>query len=249
MTDLNGKTVLITGASRGIGEAAAREIGAKGANVVLAARSLQAAKGIAAEIGENAMALACDVSDRSAVEAAVAETVARFGGLDILINNAGMLEPIGHIGDTDPDDWGRVIDVNVKGVLYGIHAALPHMAGGGTIITIGSGAASSALEGWSAYCTSKAAVHHLNACLDREYRDKGIRALVLSPGTVATQMQRDIKASGMNPVAAMDWADHIPPEWPARALVWMCSKGANDFLGGVVALREDSIRRRIGLIA
>ncbi|MBZ0128901.1 MAG: SDR family oxidoreductase [Rhodobacteraceae bacterium] len=248
MADLNGKTVLITGASRGIGEAAAREFGAQGANVVLAARSLDAVSAIADEIGDKAQALACDVSDRNSVEAAVAQAVARFGGLDILINNAGILAPIGHIGDTDPDDWGHVIDVNIKGVLYGIHAALPHMSKGGTIITIGSGAASSALEGWSAYCTSKAAVHHLNACLDREYRSRGIRALVLSPGTVATQMQRDIKASGMNPVAAMDWSDHIPPEWPARALVWMCTRAANDFLGGVVALREDPIRRRIGLI-
>ncbi len=249
MPDLKGKTVLITGASRGIGEAAAREFASHGVRVALVARSVGDIDRIATDIGENAIAIACDVGDRASVEAAVAQTVERFGGLDILINNAGILEPIGHFGDIDADGWDRVIDVNVKGVHYGMRAALPHMADGGTIITIGSGAATSALEGWSAYCTSKAAVHHLNACLDKEYRSKGIRALVLSPGTVATQMQRDIKASGMNPVAQMDWADHVPPDWPAKTLVWMCSAGADDFLGDVVSLREDSIRRRVGLVA
>ena len=248
MPDLKGKTVLITGASRGIGEAAAREFAQLGANVALVARSADAIKKIAAEIGDNAIAVTCDVADRASVENAVDETVAAFGGLDILINNAGSIDPIGGIQEIHIDAWDKVIDVNVKGVFYGIRAALPHMTNGGTIITIGSGAATSALEGWSHYCTSKAAVHHLNACLHKELAPKGIRALVLSPGTVATQMQRDIKASGVNPVAQMEWEDHIPAEWPAKTLVWMCGPDADEFKGEVVALRDDSIRRRVGLI-
>ena len=77
----------------------------------------------------------------------------------------------------------------------------------------------------------------------------GLRAMGLSPGTVATKMQREIKASGVNPVSELDWEDHIPPEWAARALVWMCTKPADDFLGLVVPLRDEAIRRRIGLIA
>ena len=249
MTDFTGKTVFITGASRGIGAAAAREFAALGANVALAARSAADIDRIAGEIGANAIAVPCDVADRASVTAAIAKTVDRFGSLDVLINNAGSIDPIGRLRDIDADAWDKVIDVNVKGVFYGIQAALPHMAGGGSILTIGSGAATSALEGWSHYCTSKAAVHHLNACLDKEERDNGIRALILSPGTVATEMQRSIKKSGINPVAQMDWSDHIPPEWPAKTLVWMCSPAADNYRGSVVALRDDSIRRRVGLIA
>ena len=101
-----------------------------------------------------------------------------------------------------------------------MRAAMPIMqdAGGGTIITISSGAAHNALEGWSHYCSSKAGAAMLTMCADKEGREHGIRAMGLSPGTVATEMQREIKASGVNPVAQLEWSDHIPPEWPAKAL-------------------------------
>jgi NAD(P)-dependent dehydrogenase (short-subunit alcohol dehydrogenase family) len=88
----------------------------------------------------------------------------------------------------------------------------------------------------------------LTRAVDQENRDKGIRVLGLSPGTVATQMQRDIKASGINPVSQLDWSVLIPPEWPARTLVWMCTPEADEFLGDDISLREDDIRRKVGLI-
>ena len=251
MTDMNNKIVLITGASRGIGEATAREFASLGANVVLAARSTGQIKSIADDIatkGGKAIAVSCDVSDNSAVEDMIETTVKTFGGLDILINNAGIIDPIERINGSDPDGWSAVIDINVKGVYYAIRAALKHMQSGGTIITIGSGAATTALEGWSHYSASKAAVHHLNSCLHAEEHANGIRALVLSPGTVATDMQVAIKDSGVNAVSRLDWSDHIPPEWPAKALVWMSTPGADDWLGHVISLRDETIRRRIGLI-
>jgi len=248
MSHVTGKRVLITGASRGIGEATARLFAALGARVALAARTTPRIEQIRDEIGNGAVAITMDVADRHSVTDGVTRVVAEFGGIDILVNNAGMIDPIGMIGDIDPDDWGRVIDVNVKGVFNCVHAVLPHMKGGGTILTIGSGAATSALEGWSHYCASKAAVHHLNRCIHAELAGKGVRALVLSPGTVATEMQQAIRKSGINPVARMDWSEHIPPEWPAQALVWMCGKDADDYLGGVVSLRDDSVRKRVGLI-
>jgi NAD(P)-dependent dehydrogenase (short-subunit alcohol dehydrogenase family) len=132
-----------------------------------------------------------------------------------------------------------------------MRAAMPVMAaaGGGTVLTISSGAAHNALEGWSHYCTSKAGAAMLTKCLHKEGAGKGIRAIGLSPGTVATQMQREIKASGVNPVSQLEWSDHIPADWPARCLLWMCSGDADAFLGEEISLREEAIRRRIGVIA
>ncbi len=244
------KTVVITGASRGIGEAAARAFAAAGANVVLTARSTDALNALAAELGDKALALPCDVSGPGAIQSVVDQTIERIGSMDIFIGNAGMIDPISHLAETDAEAYGRTIDVNLKGVFYGMRAALPPMIaqGHGTIITISSGAAHGPVEGWSAYCSAKAGAYMLTRVADKENRDKGVRVLGLSPGTVATQMQRDIKASGINPVSQLDWSDHIPPEWPAQALMWMCTPAADDHLGDDVSLRDESIRKAVGLI-
>ena len=246
MTDMTGKTVLITGASRGIGEAAAHIFAQAGANVVLTARGTSQTQAIADAIGERALALPCDVSKWDDVKAAVDATVAKFGTVDVLINNAGVIEPIGPLIDSNPAEWGHVIDVNLKGVYYGIRAVMPIMAaqGGGSVLTISSGAAHNALEGWAHYCASKAGVHMMTKALHREGAGQGIRAIGLSPGTVATQMQREIKGSGINAVAQLEWSDHIPPEWPARALLWMCTPDADEYLGEEIKLRDESIRDR-----
>lgn len=248
--NFKGQTVIITGASRGIGAETARVFAHAGANVGLLARSVDDLDALAAEIGPNALALACDVSDYASVETAVQKTVARFGGVDVLINNAGVLKPIAALTEADPDEWGRVIDINVKGVFNGMRAVVPLMkqAGGGTILTVSSGAAHNAIEGWSAYCTSKAGAAMLTSMLDLEERANGIRAIGLSPGTVATQMQRDIKASGINSISELNWEDHVPADWPARVLAWMCTSDADEYIGNEITLRDEEIRRRAGLI-
>lgn len=249
MPDLKDKAVLITGASRGIGAAAARAFAAAGARVALAARNEAAVAALAEEIG--GLALRCDVARAADLEAAVAAVTARFGTLDVLVNNAGVVEPIAAMDEADPAAWGATIDINLKGVFHGMRAALPVMAkqGAGTILTVGSGAAYNALEGWSAYCASKAGAIMLTRAADVEYRARGVRVISLSPGTVATDMQATIRQSGVNPVSQLDWSDHVPPEWPARALVWMCGRAADGFLGAEVSLRDEAIRRQIGLIA
>ncbi|MFY0633829.1 MAG: SDR family oxidoreductase [Vannielia sp.] len=249
--EMNGKVVMITGASRGIGAETARIFAGAGAKVALLARGEDAVAELAGELGpEVALAIPCDVSRYWEVEAAVAACVEAFGRLDVLVNNAGMLEPIAHLAEADPEAWGQVIDVNLKGVFNGMRAALPVMLaqGGGTILTVGSGAAHGPVEAWSAYCSSKAGALMLTRMVDKENAEQGIRALSLSPGTVATQMQRDIKASGINPVSQLDWSDHIAPDWPAKALLWMCSPEADEFCGAEVSLRDEEIRRRVGLI-
>ncbi|MCF6316462.1 MAG: SDR family oxidoreductase [Marinosulfonomonas sp.] len=250
MDGITGKTVLITGASRGIGASTAREFADAGANVVLLARSGSAINDLAAGIGPSALAITCDVSRYGDVETAMHTAVAKFGTLDVVINNAGVIEPISTLATSDPDAWGHAIDINLKGVYYGMRAAMPIMqaAGGGTIITISSGAAHNALEGWSHYCASKAGAAMLTMCAHKEGAGAGLRAMGLSPGTVATEMQREIKASGINPVSAMEWEDHIPPEWVAKALMWMCTADADDYLGQEIALRDEDIRARLGLV-
>lgn len=247
---MTGKTVLITGASRGIGAEAARVFAANGANVVLFARSKESLHALAGEIGDKALALAGDVSNYGDIEAAVQACVDTFGGLDVLIGNAGVIEPISRMASADPEGWGQAIDINLKGIFYGMRAALPVMqkAGGGTILTVSSGAAHGPVEGWSHYCSSKAGAAMLTDCLDEEERENGIRAMGLSPGTVATQMQREIKTSGINRISEMAWEDHIPADWPAKALLWMCSPDADEFVGSEIRLRDEAILGRIGLV-
>lgn len=249
MGGMTGKVVAITGASRGIGAEAARAFAAAGARVGLLARDAGAITALAAEVG--GLAVPCDVADAGAVVAALAQVEAAFGALDVLINNAGVIEPIARITDADPEAWGRDIDINLKGVFHGMRAALPGMIArhAGTIITISSGAAHNPLEGWGAYCSAKAGAAMLTRVAHVEAGALGVRVMGLSPGTVATDMQVKIRASGINPVSQMAPDAHIPADWPARALVWMCSADADEFRGQEIALRDERIRRRIGLIA
>ena len=249
MSALQGKAVLITGAGRGIGAAAARAFAAAGARVALAARTADELDALAAEIGGGALALRCDVAVFSDVAAAVVTTSTAFGQVDVLVNNAGVIAPIALLAGADPAAWGAAVDINLKGVFHGMRAVLPGMIaqGSGTILTVSSGAAHNPIEGWSAYCAGKAGAAMLTRMADHEARGAGVRAIGLSPGTVATDMQVAIRASGINPVSRLDWSAHIPPDWPARALVWMCSRQADAFLGQEISLRDTSIRRHIGL--
>ena len=252
MQELQGKAAIVTGASRGIGAATAQVLAQQGVAVILAARSLDQVEKVAEGIrqaGGKASAVACDVSRYADVAAAVDHCLSTFGRVDILVNNAGVIEPIARLADSDPEEWGRAADINYKGVYYGLRAVLPIMEaqGSGVIVNISSGAATGALEGWSHYCSSKAAALSLTRCADREYRDKGIRVVGLSPGTVATEMQVVVKASGVNPVSQLDPSVHIPADWPARAIAWLCTEDAAEFAGTDFSLKSDEGRRRAGL--
>ena len=243
MDHVTGKTVLITGASKGIGAATARVLAERGAHVVLAARSVDALTALAHETGGRAMP--CDVSDFAQVQALVDAT----GTIDVLINIAGLIDPIARLADSDAAAWARVVEVNVLGVYHGLRAALPGMIarGSGTIINISSGAATSALEGWSHYCATKAAVLSLTRVADAEARAAGVRVLGLSPGTVATDMQRQIAASGLNPVSQLDWGTHIPPAWVGQAIAMLMGPAGDAYCGTDFSLKTAEGRTRANL--
>lgn len=247
---MQGRVVAITGANRGIGAAAARVFAEAGAQVALLARDQASAARLAAELPGTAIALACDVTDAGQVQAAIDAVVARFGRLDVLINNAGVIEPIARIYSIAPEDWARTMQINLNGVFHGMRAALPVMKAqrSGTIITISSGAAHRPLEGWAAYCASKAGAAMLTEAAHLE-EGATLRIMGLSPGTVATDMQVRIKASGVNAVSALDHSAHIPADWAARTLLWMCGPAGDALRGQEVSLRDENIRRQVGLIA
>ncbi|MFC6252985.1 SDR family oxidoreductase [Pseudophaeobacter arcticus] len=249
--NLSGRTALITGASRGIGEATARHFASLGANVVLAARSTDTVATIADDIGANALGLTCDVSDWGQASNTVERATEAFGGVDILVNNAGLIDPIARIEDADPFAWGKVVDVNVKGAFHMLRAVLPGMISGrsGLVVNISSGAATSTLEGWSHYCATKAALFSLTGTAQKELGPKGVNVIGLSPGTVATDMQRSIKASGINPVSQLDWERHIPADWVAQAIAWLTTDAARKYDGTDFSLKTDAGRLAVGLPA
>jgi len=249
---LDGQGALVTGASRGIGAAAARALAARGAAVVLTARSAGAIEGIARELNEaggRAVAIAGDIGEVAWAGTLVREATAALGAPTILVNNAGMVGPIGHLLDCDPADWARNVTVNLLGAYAVLRAVLPGMvaAGGGTVVNVSSGAAENPYEGWSAYCAGKAGLAMLTRSLHLEYGGQGIRAFGFRPGTVDTEMQGEIRASGLNPVSRMPREAHAPPEHPARVIAWLCGPEAQDLVGRELTIRDPELRRRAGL--
>jgi NAD(P)-dependent dehydrogenase (short-subunit alcohol dehydrogenase family) len=246
---LNGKIALVTGASRGLGEGAARALAKEGAAVMLLARDGALVQKVAQEIGGGAAALACDVSDYAAVERAVSATRTRFGGLDILVNNAGVIDPISDIASSDPATWARNIQINLVGAYNVVRAALDGMlaAGGGTIVNVSSGAAHRPLEGWSAYCASKAGLAMLTRSIKLETGGRGIRIFGFSPGTIDTDMQVKIRASGLNQVSQIPRGNLSPVEHAVRGLLYLCDSASDDLIGQDVSIRDEAVRQRVGL--
>jgi NAD(P)-dependent dehydrogenase (short-subunit alcohol dehydrogenase family) len=249
MGSLEGRVMIVTGASRGIGAAAAVSLANAGATVVLVARDVELTGQVARSIGAAASARPCDVSDYAAFGALVAETKARFGRIDALINNAGVIEPIASIAESDPAAWANNIAINLTGAYHAIRAVLPEMlaAGGGTIVNVSSGAAIRPLVGWGAYCSAKAGLHMLTRAIALETPGKGIRVFGFQPGTTDTDMQVLIRASGVNPVSQIPRGNLTPVAHPAAAIVYLCTPAADDLNGQEFSLRDDPFRARLGL--
>ena len=248
--DLSGRTALVTGASRGIGAATARVLAGYGARVVLCARSrdaIEAGAAAIAEAGGKASARVCDVTDWNAVRDAVEAEAP-----DILVNNAGTIAPLSLLHESDPQAWEHAVRVNLLGTYHGMRAALPGMIarGRGTVVNISSGAANGALPGWSHYCATKAGAQRLTQVAARELREAGHEGIVvagLSPGTVATDMMADIRDSGLNAVSDLPWSAHIPPDWAAEGVAFLCGPEGAEFAGTDFSIKTPEGRTRVGL--
>lgn len=200
--NIKGKVIVITGASSGFGEISARHLSNLGATVVLGARSTDKIEKLADEIkskGGKALALTTDVTDVNQVKNLVDSAVKAFGKIDVLVNNAGLM-PLSPLEYLKIEDWDRCIDVNIKGVLYGIAAALPHMKKQkfGQIISVSSVAGHTISPGGAVYSASKYAVRVISEALRQEVKPYNIRTSVISPGAVATNLPNSVTAEDVS---------------------------------------------------
>ena len=248
------KTIVVTGASRGLGAAVARMVGEMGHNVVLSARSQGDLEAVAAEIdptGQRILVAPGDVSRVEDCRQLVKASVSRFGRLDGVVNNAGVLEPVLPLAEADPDAWRTNIEVNVLGPAYLTHFAIPHLRERrGRVINVSSGAAVKAMEGWSAYCTSKAALNHFNRLLAVE--EPAIVAIALRPGVVDTEMQATIREEGDEGMPAESYqrfvtyheqGELLPPEKPGRALALLALYAPHEWSGEFLEWDEERVQR------
>ncbi|WP_053140590.1 SDR family oxidoreductase [Erwinia billingiae] len=229
MSELNNKIVAITGASSGIGEATARLLAAKGARVLLGARRTDRLAKVVAEIraaGGEAHFTSLDVTSLSEMERFIAEAQQHFGGLDVLINNAGVM-PLSPLSARKVDEWDRMIDVNIRGVLYGIAAAQPLMEQQqhGHIINISSIGGLSVSPTAAVYCATKFAVRALSDGL-RQETDK-LRVTVISPGVVTSELADSISDDSAREAMKAFRRVALEPDAIARAVVYAIEQPAD----------------------
>ncbi len=246
------QVVIVTGASRGLGAATARILAEMGARLVLNARSEGPLLTLVDEIraaGGGAVAVRGDVSDPAVCRAVVQAALDRFGRLDALINNAGIIEPIAPVAEASGDAWARNLAINVIGPVLMTAAALPHLrARSGRVISVSSGAALDPVSGWGAYCAAKAALNQYNAVLALE--EPQITAITFRPGVVDTAMQAAIRRDGAGKMAGDEHARFVgyfergelpPPERPGRALALLALYAPHDWSGHFIRWNEERV--------
>ncbi|WP_158215241.1 SDR family NAD(P)-dependent oxidoreductase [Candidimonas nitroreducens] len=242
------RTAIITGASRGIGAAVAIALAQRGIGCVLAVRNPDAANDTRLAIerhGGSCRVLRCDVSSRDDARNAVQKTLDVAGRLDILVNNAGQISPIGHVADTEPEQWAAAVATNLVGPYYLLQAALPALlASRGAIVNLSTGAAHTPREGWSAYCSAKAGLAMLTRCVAAEYGDRGISVYGFQPGFVDTAMQAAIRQSGMNDISRMPREKLAPPELSAGVIAWLADTRPQDINGHELSIQDASLVER-----
>ena len=223
--NIEGKVIIITGASSGIGLATAKFLAAKGALVSLAARRIDKLESIVKEIvdaGGVAKAYATDVSKKADVDALVAATIKDFGKIDVLFNNAGIM-PVSFLENLHYEEWEQMIDINIKGVLYGIGAVLPHFKAqkSGHFINVSSVAGHHVAPSSAVYSATKFAVRAISEGLRQEVKPYNVRTSIISPGMTASELTNSITDEAIKPMISMIEQMAIPAESIARAVAYV----------------------------
>jgi NADP-dependent 3-hydroxy acid dehydrogenase YdfG len=226
--NIEGKIVVITGASSGLGEATARNLSEQGAVVVLGARRIDRINALAKELADNggkALALQTDVTQSAQVKKLVEAAVEQYGRIDVMINNAGLM-PHSPLDRLKIDDWDRMIDVNIKGVLYGIAAALPYMQKqkSGHIINVSSVAGHKVRPASAVYAATKHAVLALSEGLRQEVKPYNIRTTVISPGAIDTELPNSVTEADIADNVRKIYEIAIPADSFARAVAFAISQ-------------------------
>jgi NADP-dependent 3-hydroxy acid dehydrogenase YdfG len=228
-TNISGKIVVITGASSGLGAATARYLADRGATVVLGARRAERLQALVDEItrtGGKASAIVTDVSDAVQVQALVDAAVEKYGRIDVILNNAGVM-PHSPLERRKIDDWNHTVDVNIKGVLYGIAAALPHMQRqkSGHFINVSSVAGHKVGPGSAVYAATKTAVRVISEGLRQEIKPWNLRTTIISPGAVATELPNSITEADIAKGIGQFYEQYaIPADSFARAVAFAISQ-------------------------
>jgi len=238
--NIEGKVVVITGASSGLGESTARHVAKLGATVVLGARRKDRLDAIAKNIqadGGKALAVSTDVTNRAQVEALVQKAIGTYGKVDVLVNNAGIM-PIAPLSLLKVDEWDRMIDLNIKGVLYGIAAALPQMKkqkSGHIINTASVFGIKVFAPGGTVYCATKSAVRALTEGLRVEVHGDGIRTTIISPGAVDSELKGSTSDEASSKVVSdLYKAWGIPADTIARAIAYAIEQPADVDINEIV---------------
>jgi NADP-dependent 3-hydroxy acid dehydrogenase YdfG len=229
MENIAGKVIVITGASSGFGKITAEYLSERGALVALGARSTEKIEEIAQNIinkGGRAIAVTTDVTDKNQVKNLVDSAVIEFGRIDVMINNAGIM-PLSPLEYLKIDDWDQCIDINIKGVLYGIAATLPHMKKqkAGQIISVSSVAGHTIGPGGAVYSATKYSVRVISEALRQEVKPYNIRTSIISPGAVDTGLPDSVTASDVAEGIKQYYAENaIPADSFARAVAYAISQ-------------------------